>query len=190
MPFPRGRRTGLHRDWKGGFESQPATLAIVGPVFNWALLIQSGDVDHFTLQTAWRSQYWKVPSVDWQESWKLVAGPAGAFARSVTFLGWTVSSAFRVRTRAGITMDLREVAPSGVKWLALKDYEIVGWYQWAARPEVMPELDGPSHKDPAGAWLSPIRALLCPGPKAKRWVLDPLARAALRTAVVGGHFTQ
>eukprot|EP00959_Pyramimonas_sp_CCMP1952_P410869 8610482-Pyramimonas_sp.AAC.1 len=67
----------------------------------------------------------------------------------MTFLGWTVSSAFRVRTRGGVTMDLREVAPSGVKWLALMDYEVACWYQWAARPEVMPELDGPSHKDPA-----------------------------------------
>eukprot|EP00959_Pyramimonas_sp_CCMP1952_P430433 9015073-Pyramimonas_sp.AAC.1 len=54
----------------------------------------------------------------------------------------------------------------------------------------MPEVEGPSHKDPAGAWLGPMRALLRTGPKAERWVLDPLARAALRTAVVGGHFTQ
>eukprot|EP00959_Pyramimonas_sp_CCMP1952_P135664 2838230-Pyramimonas_sp.AAC.1 len=76
-----------------------------------------------------------------RENWKLVAGPAGAFGRSVTYLGWTVSSAFRVRTRSGATIDLREVAPSGVKRLALKDFEIVGWYQWAARPDVMPELD-------------------------------------------------
>eukprot|EP00959_Pyramimonas_sp_CCMP1952_P056848 1187081-Pyramimonas_sp.AAC.1 len=121
--IPSGASHWIASMLEDGFESQPATMAIVGPVFNWALMIQSGEVDHSTLQTAWRSQFWKVASVDLRVSWKLVAGPAGAFARSVTHLGWTVSSAFCVRTRAGVTLDLREVAPSGVKWLALKDFE-------------------------------------------------------------------
>eukprot|EP00959_Pyramimonas_sp_CCMP1952_P211978 4435886-Pyramimonas_sp.AAC.1 len=53
----------------------------------------------------------------------------------------------------------------------------------------MPEIPGPLHKDPAGIWLAPIRGLLQAGVKAKRWALVPFARAALRTAVLGGHFS-
>eukprot|EP00959_Pyramimonas_sp_CCMP1952_P282843 5912495-Pyramimonas_sp.AAC.1 len=124
-------------------------------------------------QAAWRTQYFQIAYAPAPMNWKLVKGPAGAFSRSV--LG---------------VLDLRVTAPSVARWPAQLDYEAVGWEQRAQRPDVMPEIPGPLHKDPAGIWLAPIRGSLQAGAKAKRWVLDLLARAALRTAVLGGHFSQ
>eukprot|EP00959_Pyramimonas_sp_CCMP1952_P193844 4053574-Pyramimonas_sp.AAC.1 len=120
-------------------------------------------------------------------SWKYVRGPTGAFARSSLTPGRKRPSAFNVRTH-GEVLDPRDAVPALVKWTALKGYETHGWLQWPQRPDVMPAIPGPSHKDPSGAWLAPIAGTQHLGPKAKRWMLDPAARAALRTAVHGRRF--
>ena len=169
--------------------SHPACVAVVGPIHNWACMAHAGEVPHHVMQRAWQTQFLKVTAAG-RRNWSQVIGPAGALARSMQHLGWIGSSAFAVRTRSGEILDLRDTSPSVVKWLALQDYEAVEWANWAQRDDVMPEVPGPSHKDPAGVWLAPLRALLTAGAKAKKWVLDPLARAALRTAAIGGHFSQ
>ena len=43
-------------------DSYPACVAVVGPIHNWALMIQAGEVSRDVLQSAWRSQYMRVAS--------------------------------------------------------------------------------------------------------------------------------
>eukprot|EP00959_Pyramimonas_sp_CCMP1952_P287070 6003325-Pyramimonas_sp.AAC.1 len=114
-------------------------------------MMHTGDVDLAMILLAWRSQFPAVASVDSNVRWEHGRGLAGAFARSLLVLGWKYPSAFNMRTRGDEAVDLMEVFPVLVKWIALKGYEVHGWLQWSMRPDVMLEIPGPSHKDPAGA---------------------------------------
>eukprot|EP00959_Pyramimonas_sp_CCMP1952_P444872 9315264-Pyramimonas_sp.AAC.1 len=56
---------------------------------------------------------------------------------------------------------------------------------WSQRRDAILEIPGPSHKDPAGCWLAPIQDMLRAGQTVERWRLDPVAKAAIRSAVMG-----
>eukprot|EP00959_Pyramimonas_sp_CCMP1952_P032879 689339-Pyramimonas_sp.AAC.1 len=60
----------------------PECVAVVGPIDNWALMMQSDECSLDATQAAWRTQYFQIASAPALTSWKLVKEPAGAFSRS------------------------------------------------------------------------------------------------------------
>eukprot|EP00959_Pyramimonas_sp_CCMP1952_P002207 45560-Pyramimonas_sp.AAC.1 len=89
----------------------PGCVAVVGPIYNWALMMQPAECSMDDMQVAWRTQYFQIASAPAPTNWKLVKGPAGAIPRSVLHLGWKCSSCYSVQTRIGEVLDLRATAP-------------------------------------------------------------------------------
>ncbi|CAK0869922.1 unnamed protein product [Prorocentrum cordatum] len=153
----------------------------------WARMVAARSVPLEVLQDAWQLQTPRVLLA--KEPWKMVVGPAGALALQLRRLGWTASSAHLWRTRRGIALDLTEVSPAWVRTLALRDYELDGWRQWAQREEQAPE--DPAcrvPRAPDGYWVEPIRALFADAKGRAKWKLSPLAMAALRSTMIGQAF--
>eukprot|EP00959_Pyramimonas_sp_CCMP1952_P191114 3996302-Pyramimonas_sp.AAC.1 len=70
-------------------------------------MAHAGDVTHLDMQKAWRAQYRVIAAAHRADIWRLVTGPAGAFARSPHALALACSSAFAVRARSWELLDRR-----------------------------------------------------------------------------------
>eukprot|EP00959_Pyramimonas_sp_CCMP1952_P450901 9440591-Pyramimonas_sp.AAC.1 len=61
-------------------EFQPACVSAAGLIHNWAVMAHAGEVTHLDMLKARQAQCRVTAAAHQADKWRLVTGPAGAFA--------------------------------------------------------------------------------------------------------------
>ena len=117
------------------------------------------------------------------------AGPAGAAPVALRALNSRSFSATSWATGAGIAFDLAVGGPDWMRTLARRDFVNVRLEEWSRQKDRGPE-GLRADRRPRGFWMAFLRLLLAPKGLAKRWTLAGDARAAFRSPVIGGQWSQ
>ncbi len=115
--------------------------------------------------------------------WSNVTGPFSSAVAAAARIGWVLTDGDKLTTDRGRLVDLRLDPPLVVKRLVK---EAVERWRWRRADVHLPGIDPWGCGD--GAMMEPLRRLLRPAPDTAVW--NRGTRAALRSALTGGQWTQ
>eukprot|EP00959_Pyramimonas_sp_CCMP1952_P217044 4539312-Pyramimonas_sp.AAC.1 len=123
-------------------------MAIAGPLYTWATLVQDTKVPNTVLDEAFLQQRQKLGRSPKHAD---EAGPAGAVVVALHSLNWRATSATAWTTCSGIALDLTTDSPKWVRTLARRDCASVKLEDWSRQKDHAPE-DEPPVRRPCGYW--------------------------------------